>query len=91
MMDKTKIPAPRPDPRPEGATPNSDCDDGVAQFEGQCCILDTSDGTVILYYVTQFLYEPTYSGDDSRAWCDRLCAFETHTPTDQLEEWRCDY
>ncbi|RYC55364.1 hypothetical protein CHU98_g10839 [Xylaria longipes] len=59
--------------------------------EGQCFMLDTTDGTVTMYCVMKCLYEPTYSSDDPRAWRDRLCDFETRTLADQLEEWRREY
>ncbi|KAI0437934.1 hypothetical protein F4803DRAFT_119822 [Xylaria telfairii] len=59
--------------------------------EGQCCMLDTTDGTVTMYCVMKSLYDPTYSSDDSRAWRDRLCDFETRTLADQLEQWRREY
>ncbi|KAI1758178.1 hypothetical protein F4782DRAFT_524876 [Xylaria castorea] len=59
--------------------------------EGQCYMLDTTDGTVTMYCVTRFLYEPTYLTDDPRAWRDRLCDYETRTLADQLEKWRREY
>ncbi|TGJ81566.1 hypothetical protein E0Z10_g7209 [Xylaria hypoxylon] len=59
--------------------------------EGQCLMLDTTDGTVTMYCVMRYLYEPTYSSDDPRAWRDRMCDYETRTLTDQLEEWRREY
>ncbi|KAI1420681.1 hypothetical protein F5Y12DRAFT_772013 [Xylaria sp. FL1777] len=59
--------------------------------EGQCYMLDTTDGTVTAYYICRSLYEPTYASDDPRAWRDRMCELETRTLADQLEEWRREY
>ncbi|KAI1382678.1 uncharacterized protein F4822DRAFT_102343 [Hypoxylon trugodes] len=59
--------------------------------EGACYMLDTTDGTVTMYCVSKYLYDPTYAKDDPRAWRDRMCDFETRTLANQLNEWRRQY
>ncbi|KAI0124097.1 hypothetical protein BJ170DRAFT_638146 [Xylariales sp. AK1849] len=59
--------------------------------EGECYMLDTTDGTVTRYCVSRYQYAPTYSREDPRAWRDRMCLLETRTLGEQLDEWRREY
>ncbi|KAI1384275.1 uncharacterized protein F4822DRAFT_65251 [Hypoxylon trugodes] len=59
--------------------------------EGQCFMLDTTDGTVTKYTVIHFLFKPTYDKDDPRSWRDRMCDDETRVLSDQIERWKNYY
>lgn len=62
--------------------------------EGRCYMLDTTDGTVTKYVMTDSgcaADEPTYAEDDPRSWRDKWCFWETMTLKDQLDEFRRRY
>lgn len=59
--------------------------------EGNCYMLDTTDGTVNEYCVVGYMYEPTYNAGDPRDWRDRMCGAKTAVLADQIEDWRTEY